>query len=411
MLSRFNKPLGKRWLKLLLLVSFCLLLYGSRLSKALNFNLASTALSHWSFAPQLSDARAYLSQAIHWGEKSDIRWYQRGYATRTEALWLRVTDEQVVAHERAEAAYQRGQRLEHQQHYQAALNAYKQAVVDDEKCIQCLYALYNLSMRQGKEELAQQQQESLLSLEPQHAVSATLDNGVRLQGYDLDEIELERAVDRVSIVFYWKLPRTTDGISQWQAEGWTYIKVQQRLFQIGQIENLLDNGGMEWNLSTIAGVPYGYRSIFSAVQNQPDYQRAHYDLKVDYQRDPFSQVVVVQGDEAGGLDGLTSATKIEVNPDVLYILGGRLRAAQGGLGYLGGVWRDREKEDVLYWYTVQDFQSNAWQSFTAVHKAPPSAVTFTPLFLNRGSGEVRFDDLIFFELPFLDDGVMRVVNL
>ena len=371
---------------------------------SLYLNMAHIALARWAFAPEQAEPEQHLTAAVQWGEKAGPAWMdQHGHSERALALWTHVISETSLARRRAERVYRQGQALEREGQLEAALAAYRQAYAGDGLWVEAGYRTYYLAMQTDQPALAQRHAQALRVQSPEYPVNTTLDNGARLLGYDLDEMRLERDIDPIPITLYWELPTPLEDVSQWQADGWTYVGVQDRLYQVGVMDNLLPNGGFERDLSTMAIIPSGYQHVqASLVRDRPDYLaylQDRHKLMPDRRDRDINQVAVVMN-VVKGLNGLTTPHKVAVEPGALYIVGGWMRVTGGGSGFLGGVWGDDSNADLLYWYATQKQPAQSWQHFASASIAPKEATVFTPLALNTGENKVYFDDLVFFQVPF-----------
>jgi hypothetical protein len=298
----------------------------------------------------------------------------------------------------AELAYRQAQKWEREGRLESALAAYQRAFADDGQWVEAGHKVYQLATQTGQTALAQRQAQALRELAPEWSVTVTLTDGTMLVGYDLDEMSLEHDLGSIPITLYWKLHTPLEGILRWQADGWTYVAVQSRLYQIGVVDNLLPNGGFERDLSTMAIVPAGYQDLAYMARFQPDYLRTRHKLTVDTRDGDTTQVAAVVN-AVEGVNGMNTVQRITVKPRTWYVMGGWIHVLDRGIGYLGGVWRTHDGEDVLYWYVAREHPAHPWQQFASAAIAPDQATMFTPLALNLGEGEVRFDNLIFFQMP------------
>jgi len=365
-------------------------------------NFAHIALTRWAFVVGDPSPERYLELAVQWGKQAGSTWQEEhGHSARAQKLWEHVTSSSVQAQRRAEQAYQQGQIWENKGKLGLALEFYQQAFTTDSKLIEAGYQIYRLSTQVEQLKLAQRQEEMLSALEPEYHVTTTLADGTKLLGYDLDEIYLERGVDLIPITFYWELSTSLGDVSQWETKDWTYVRVQNRLYQIGQVANLVPNGGFEQDLSTIAVVPHGYRDIAAEHKYQDDrhrFLRSRHQLMIDKRDGGHSQVAVVVNPSVG-LNGIMSVQEIMMEPGALYVFGGWMRVGDGGSGDLGGVWRKDSGEAVRYWYVARERSAQPWQWILSTVTAPvDGSLSFRPLALNRGEGEVYFDDLVCFQI-------------
>lgn len=378
--------------------------------RGIYLNLAHIALIRWAFKPGQVEPEHYLSAAVRWGERAGRTWQRSGHSERAQMLWKRVTThDALLARRRAEAAYRQAQTSEHEGHLESALAAYRHAFAEDERQIEVGYKVYRLAMQVGRSRLAQRQVQALYALVPEYPVTLTLDDGITLLGYDLDETSLERDVDPIPVILYWELPAPLEDVSQWQAGGWMYVGVQDRLYQIGVVDNLLPNGGFERDLSTMAIIPHGYKNNKSEARYQAyryDFLRMHHRVMVDRRDGNITQVAALVN-PVEELNGMMPVHGVTMVPGALYVLGGWMRVMEGGSGYLGGVWRTAAGEVVRYWYATKERHAQPWQQVVATVAAPEDeTLAFSLLALNRGEGEVYFDDLILFPIvpPQLSGG-------
>ncbi|MBN1890299.1 MAG: hypothetical protein JW850_20060 [Thermoflexales bacterium] len=385
-------------------VTLGLVLLAASLYRSLCSDLAHVALARWAFVPGQAKAESQLFAALEWGEKAGDAWTadRLGHNQQAQRLGARMQSQVVLARQRAQGAYDQGLSWERQEELALALESYQQAFADDGRWVEAGYKVYDLGMQLGQAALAQPRAQALYTLSPEYPVSTSLAAQARLLGYDLDEMSLERGVDPIPVTFYWELPGSPEGVSRWQADGWVYVRVQNRLYQLGTLDNILPNGGFERDLSTMAIVPAGYQDAQAAlIRDRRDYVdllRTRHRLDLDQAGEYATQVAVVVSSNAA-FNGLTTLYKLSVKAGSLYVMGGRMRVTEAGNGYLGGIWRTDPTTDLLYWHVARERPAQAWQHIAAAARAPEGATVFVPLFLNMGAGQVYFDDLVLFQVP------------
>jgi hypothetical protein len=210
----------------------------------------------------------------------------------------------------------------------------------------------------------------------------------------MNELELERALSPISITLYWELPQGKDGISQWKVENWYYVKVDQRLFQIGTVDNLLPNGGFERNLA-FPSLPYGYHTIGMELSKNPDEWEEHYKLVLDTRNQTLSSVIALVGSR-----GITVLPYPSVRDGNNYVYAGWMKTTALGKGSLGGNWLTVNNIHLGNHYVFRAKTVRYWHPEAICIKAPDEAVSFMPLVYKKGSeGIVYFDNLLLFRLP------------
>jgi tetratricopeptide (TPR) repeat protein len=361
-------------------------------------NLARVSLAKWAFLPDVVSPERYLVSAVRWGERAGESWYRHGHGKQAERILERV---QSVPRYKAEAVYCMGQEREEAGDWKLALDLYQEALAIDPQYVEVSNSLYKLAMDTGQDMLARYQVDKLSNLSPEYPVTRTMGNGLILLGYDLGEVVFERGVEPIPITWYWEVLTSVEAISRQQVGKWTYIRVRNRLYQIGKALNLVPNGGFERDLSTMAVVPYGYTDVHSQAhyqENRYKYLISHHRLSLENYSDNLTQVAALTN-PVPGLNGMLPIVGVQMKPQSVYVLGGWMRVKEGGLGYLGGVWRTVNAQDVDYWYATEKQPVCAWQFFVSTLITPEdSSLIFKFLALNLGEGEVDFDNLMLFRV-------------
>jgi hypothetical protein len=372
-------------------------LLGGRAFKNMSFNVANLALLKWVTLPVEQKSEDLLATIIHWGDRSGALWENHKFRERVIVLWEHFQTKEWQNREEAKEIYQQGMLLEEQGKASAALTAYRQAFKLQDRWIEAGYAVYHLAEASMQQELARHQMEVLYRLSPEYPMNdkAVFDDGKRLLGYDLDEWHLEWGGEAIPIVFYWELPDAIPGVQYNEADEWRYIRIRERLYQVGTVRNLLPNGGFERDLSSLAALPYGYKNTASAVKHDVDYKRSHYILSVDKRDKKLTQTVALLN-STGESNGMTTIFPIEVEVNQVYLFGGWIQVKENALGYLGGVWRTMDNENIRYQYLTRELSDTSWAYFSSTFVAPDGAEIMIPLLINKGEDRVCFDDLILF---------------
>jgi tetratricopeptide (TPR) repeat protein len=368
-----------------------------------NFNQASLNLIRWSLGQDGENPEKYLFEAVARGEQAGNYWLDT-YNERVSAKLETIQKNKLSsANGIALMTFTAGIEFEAQGNIQDALVSYQNACQQNNKLIQACSSAYSILVESYQVEAADSYRQFLIHLEPDYAHVPLEDENIKLLGYDLQTPLLERDDEPLSITIYWDMSNSTTGISEWSRNGWSYIQVGSRLYQMGKISNLLPNYGFDRDFSNIAILPYGYQNVRYSVNQDKNILSTHHRLEVVKREQEISQAAVVVNSEEK-LNGLTTKQKVDISPTDLYILSGLMRVAEGGSGSLGGVWRTQQMDDINYWYISRNSTDPSWVKVGGVERAPANAEIFTLLALNTGVGEVYFDNLMFFRIPYPEKG-------
>jgi hypothetical protein len=368
-----------------------------------NFNQANLNLIRWSLGQASENPEKYLFEAVAWGERAGTFWLDRYYERVSAKLAMIQKNKLSYANGIASTTFKAGIEFEGQGNIRDALSSYQNACQQNNKLIQACSSVYKILVEFSQGEAAEPYRLDLIHLEPDYPHVPLEYENIKLLGYDLQTPLLEQDDEPISITIYWDMANSATGISEWSRNGWSYIQVGRRLFQMGEISNLLPNYGFERDLSDIAILPYGYQNVRYSVNQDKNILSTHHRLEVVKREQEISQIAVVVNSEEK-LNGLTTKQKVDTSPADLYILSGLMRVAEGGSGSLGGVWRTQQMDDINYWYISRNSTDPSWVKVGGVERAPANAEIFTLLALNTGVGEVYFDNLMFFRIPYPEKG-------
>jgi hypothetical protein len=347
----------------------------------------------WFFFPLSIDSSQDLSAALVWGERSENLWEQRGFNQR----WRQISNGLQNLEWQTFEAFNKGQQLEQNGQVQSALDFYRQALPGNGERVRAAIAVFNATKRDGDFIKANRFVEGLSNLKPQFAVTTTINHNFRLLGYDLNQQTLAWGSDEILVTFYWHRDQPFQEPIYWEKDGWQYFGIEDRLYQIGYVHNILPNGGFERSLTTDMVLPYGYIDVAYDAQFDIDYLKAHHRLLEKSRDGQFTQVAAVVNPKER-LNGLM-VNPIRMQPGDIYIQAGWMQVGEMGSGSLGGLWRDQNGNDLTYWFLAQDITEQDWQSYCSISTVPESASFFVPLAINRGKGAVYFDNLLLFKLP------------
>jgi hypothetical protein len=399
MISRSGR---KRAFLLAAALAFLLLAQsGDLLCRAARLNLAHVMLLRWASQPPGLGSERSLIRSVGWGTRAGADWERHGHGERAAVLLARLQSDGWRERERALSAYRQGQRLEREGETTQALAHYREASNWVGSRVASIYAIYRLLQQGGDSVRVEAQLDALVALTPDFRAALAITDHVRLLGCDLDPWSLEGSEGRIPVVFYWEVPASDGTPREWVEDGWRYIRVRTRLYQIGMIDNLLPNGGFEQDLSTRVALPLGYRNLRDArIRGEDGFEaflKSHHRLVTD-QRDGHITQVAAAVNPRDETDGMATAHKVPVQEGALYLFGGWMRVTDTNEGYLAGVWWNGGDE-LLYWKVAKWVSVQSWHHFVAASVAPEGADSFSPLALNRGVGEAWFDDLILLQVP------------
>ena len=389
---------AKRYLLLLIFIigTFSALKTG-HLYQKLSLNLANLYMLRWSFIPIGKQQDNYLPRAVFWGDQAGDLWPQVQRDRISAKLNAGNTGFALTSTRKSKVNFDEGQEYENQGDYQRALSFYRDACDAFGKNILACYHATKMADQLSQDSLAQQLINRIISLEPEHPLGPIDFEDLRLVGYDIDEGQLERSIEPVPLTLYWESSKSSLYVEVWKSSSWTFIKLGTRIFQVGEIRNLLPNGGFEQDLSRTAVLPYGYQNVVFAANQDEDILASRHRIDLSVRGRGQTQAAVVVNHQSI-LNGLTTRDGLEIKTGKIYLLSGWMKADQSAQGYLGGVWRTSDKADILYWKITPEETGSTWEVYDSVMEAPPESKYFTFLALNTGEAEVYFDNLIFVEL-------------
>jgi hypothetical protein len=371
---------------------------GSGLYETACLNLGEIMLLRGVSQMPAVEAEDSLTQAIKWGERARDRWERHYHKERAITLVEQLQGTEWRDREQALSAYEQAQQLEQEGQAVLALSKYQAASQWVGLKVKAAYATYRLSDQVGRIEQAEEARQYLTTLVPEVKMDTVIGD-LRLLGYDLDMWSLEWDEEDIPITLYWE---TSAGAStfprEWLEEEWSYIKVHNRLYQLGTVRNLLPNGGFEQDLFATAIIPFGYRYFKqSHIQGQEGYVKfleSRYSLALENRNGRATQVAAISNmqNEVGGLSTFES---IVVQGGKPYLFGGWMRVNGNGASYLAGEWR-RTGDLLKYWQVARWVSPQSWQSFASLSISPEKADTFFPLFLGQTQSEVLFDNVLLF---------------
>lgn len=390
----------RHWFLILLLAG--ILLMQPRLLTALHINLAFRAQAEAYLGSRLSlvDRLAQLQMAKHWWNQEverglmEQRWWI--YVERVEAVLAQMSPDDVIAR----TAYQKGRQQEGIGNLGQAAAYYRQAAQTDARFVPAHLALWKLLNRQG--DLAALLVEyDLEHLAPTYAVSVPLTTGPMLLGYDLDNAAF--AFDApMPIVLYWQV-REGQSVNWADAAdykmnqgGWETYRVGSRIYQVGEVTNLVWNAGFEQPSLWQPGVPPGYGEGHT-------YKAASaYGLSTLDRDGASTQTGCVYNTEERRYSGLTSPM-VPVAPGRLYLAGGWVQEinATGGRilvrAYADPFYHGHANDLIL----LKQFSRGDWVYLGGMVSFSEPGAHYATLWADNveSGGAVCFDDLLFAALP------------
>jgi len=367
-------------------------------SQSFLHNLAYLMLMRWIAQGPSPEGQVALARAEDLGGKADVAWAQPD--GRAQTILHHLSGEAWNERQRVLGAYAQAVQLEQQGDRSGALAEYGLVSRRSWLRVEADYAAYQLSQEIGDEAQAQFWLNQLTNFEPHISGEWPLADDQRLMGYDVDAWSMDWEPTRVPVVFYWQVPASSAVASDWQADGWHYIQVNTRLYQSGEVANLLPDAGFEQDWSALTQVPLGYRPYKDIALDGQDYVaflRAHYRLVDDLREGEMTRALAIVN-TLPETNGLTVRPWIQTQPGMVYVFSGAVKVVGESEAYLCLVWLSSTGEQ-HYWNLVKWVSVQSWQEFVKAGWAPQAADWFTPYALNRGIGEVLFDNLVLFAVP------------
>jgi tetratricopeptide (TPR) repeat protein len=363
-----------------------------------NFNLANLYVLRWSLSGDNKCEKEYLTKATHWGERAGKYWIN-SYEERMNSE-VEKTCANVDPNPRAlsESSYISGIAYESLGDLRSALVFYQDACNKNRKHILACFSVFRL-LDASEPELGKSYFREITELEPDYQLNSTLDERLKLIGFDVLTEGFGSDSNSLPVIIYWDIPNPTLKSSIWKNNDWSYIQIGNRLYQIGEIQNLLPNGSFERDISTIAVLPFGYQNIRYSVNQDYHILSNHHRLDLVAREGEISQVVVIVNPEEK-LNGITTKERVKILAGKHYILTGLMKVSESGKGSLGGVWRTEASEDISYWYIARNVIHKTWTRVSGIMTAPEAAEIFTLLALNTGQGEIFIDNLLLFQVTY-----------
>ena len=376
---------------------------GPRLVTALHVNLAFHAQAKAFLTPgfSLDDRLSLLKVADQWLSQGA----NRGQIDQRLLSYLRSME--VVLHQTkrdaavARMAFREGRRMEAMGNLGQASEYYREAIQRDRHSTAALLELGLLYREQGETKALLAIEQELASLIPTHPVSMTVADSLVLLGYDVDEEAFAFDVP-MTIVLYWEirgkdLQASANLIKrQIDHEGWLTYQVGSRLYQIGEVANLIWNAGFEhpslWSQGTPPGFTEGhtYRTPFA------------YSVLL-LERDGLgTSAGCVQNTVQRTRGGLTSPI-FSVLPGRLYLIGGWVRESDNGAAriFARNLAKRSYLSNIKDVFLTKRFSHDDWAYFGGATFFSGSGPSYASLWAdNVGIGSlVCFDNLLLAALP------------
>jgi tetratricopeptide (TPR) repeat protein len=366
-----------------------------------NSNQANLFLLRWSILGDSDCDKGYLANAYKWGERARNYWTEVYREQTSVKLRQTCANKVPTTQGLADIYFKEGVEYEARENLHNALTSYQNACQSNEKHIQACFLVYRVLAEMSEPESGNSYLLRLKALKPDYLVGTVQEREMILLGFDLQIDLLGEVAENILVTLFWDIPAPIEIVSTWVKDDWTYIQIGSRLYQIGEVDNLLPNGGFERDISPIALLPFGYQNIRYNANQDFRILSTYHRLTMVEREGKISQVAVVMNPEEM-LNGLTNKDKVKVSPGELYVLSGFMRVSEDAKVSLGGVFRTEKKEDISYWYINRNSNDQDWTSFGGVITAPQNAEIFDLLALNTGKGEVYFDNLLFSMIPYPD---------
>ena len=180
-------------------------------------------------------------------------------------------------------------------------------------------------------------------------------------------------------------------------EGWEYYPWEGKVFQVGQVENYLRDGGFSQVVSLENGIPAGLKTMFSA--QTPDDTRFMTDPSLP-ERAVFLRFES-QGGHSVGIRSESFPVQQKVNEGA-YLVGATFRSVEDSLPRIGIYWRfpgAKTVEDNETDYAVT-YPVTQWRQVTYLTTPPPGAEHMDYwAFEANSQAFLDIDDLFLLPLP------------
>lgn len=157
------------------------------------------------------------------------------------------------------------------------------------------------------------------------------------------------------------------------------------------VVNLAPNAGFEWGQQD--GKPQGYSTPYTKDNFEPNYQLCQSSIL-----STTTKVGALLNSEQLRNTSYASSL-VPINTSQIYFQGGWIKSEKGGGGLGHRLRGDLEGIEVVYQEVISDVRNNDWMFFGKMMILPDQTETVNLWAVNsNSSGEVFFDDLLFFEL-------------
>jgi hypothetical protein len=241
------------------------------------------------------------------------RWERIRESTRLTLSQLSESELEAIAE------YNLGREAEAAGRTAEAAHHYRVAIQRDGSLTAARLALWELSDRMGMLSTAEELSAFLRDLAPQYPAGVGVSDGMVLLGYDVPDLAF-LFDSPCLIVLHWSIPEGLDGDRLPEAAaGWQSYRLGDRLFQVGQVENLVRNGGFE---IAPGGWPVGFRRQYTRTD-----QLSPYRLVSARREGVTTRVLCLENGKEISRSGLATPA-IRVDPQRMYLATAWMNADQ-----------------------------------------------------------------------------------
>jgi len=214
--------------------------------------------------------------------------------------------------------------------------------------------------------------------------------GWQLLGYDLDGAPVLHPWTELQIALYWERNRSV-AAGAIQVNNWRFMSAGHRVYQIGPVTNLLQNGSFEDTRYLSDPLPLGIEYM-EYVPNRPG------DSSLVYAQRGAATTAVAYLDNRWRNGSGYRTELLNIHPDRRYLQAAWVRTEGSSTACLANGWEPHETVGTE-WYAYQWCgQGGTWAHVAAVIEPFPGASQVRLWLDNRGGGQVYFDDVLFIEL-------------
>ena len=275
---------------------------------------------------------------------------------------------------------------------QKAKEYYQKAILlNTSQIVRAYYYLTLLYEKADEEEFAKRMKKGQAHLNPQHVCKYKFSENVIFLGYSFNKREFE-LFNEGEITFFWDVSGKNQALTHEQKSGQDIYRIDNRLFQMDVVENLVSSFGFELDRE---GVRYAYGWRRDVYPVTPPERHEIVGMTASFGKD---QCLLLNNSKLTST-GIAS-DPIKIDEESFYLQSGSVKSKDGN-AFLGRTWFDSKKDAINYNYVKSRIQGQDWKVYSQVTKPLPHSAWCRLLVINHDTpGKAYFDDVLFVKLNF-----------